>query len=428
MRLRYLPPLIMSGAALAACSNEPSPDQYGPNPSLPEIERGLLPSMEISTAAGWDGEKPVAPAGFRVDAIATGLKVPRQTLVLPNGDILIAEGKAMPAPPLRPKDFIGGLIKKRGVTSVKGGDRLTILRDANGDGIYEGRGVFADRLNAPYGLAFANGAIYVANQDSVVRFDYREGQTAASGPPTRITELPSQINHHWTKAMTASADGRYLFVGIGSNSNITERGMMAEQDRAVIWQIDTQTGMHKVYASGLRNPSALATQPFTGTIWAAVNERDELGSNLVPDYITSVRPGAFYGWPYAYWGPNADPRVRPQKPEKVAATVRPDYSIGSHRAPLGLAFAAQALGAPFAEGVFVGEHGSWNRSEVVGFRVSFIPFRGGRPAGDPVNFLSGFLKGGKARGRPVGVTVDPRGAIIVADDLSNTIWRVSRAS
>ena len=417
---------LLAATSLAACGNDPSADQYGPNPQLPEIQRGLFPNMKISEPTGWNGDLPTVPEGFQVEAIATDLKIPRQTLILPNGDILIAEGKPKAAPPLRPKDFIAGMIKKKGVTSVKGGDRLTILRDADGDGKYEARGVFADKLNAPYGLAFANGSIYVANQDSVVRFDYQPGQAAARGAPTLVTKLPSQINHHWTKAMTASADGRYLFVGIGSNSNIAERGMMAEQDRAVVWQIDTQTGMHKVYATGLRNPSALATQPFTGTIWAAVNERDELGPNLVPDYITSVRPGGFYGWPYAYWGKNVDPRVRPQRPDLVAASLTPDYSIGSHRAPLGLAFSVPAMGAQFADGVFVGEHGSWNRKDVVGYRVSFIPFRGGRPAGDPVDFLAGFLKDGKARGRPVGVTVDPRGAVIVADDLSNTVWRVTR--
>ena len=424
---RRLALTVIAVASLAAgCGGGDSPPtQYGPDPDLPEIQRGLLPSMEISKPAGWEGDKPTVPQGYRIEAIATGLAIPRQTLVLPNGDILVAEGKAKPAPTLRPKDLVAGFIKKKGVTSVKGGDRLTILRDADGDGRYESRGIFAENLNAPYGLAFVNGTIYVANQDSVVRFDYRDGQASASGPPVKVADLPSAINHHWTKAMTASGDGRHLFVGIGSNSNITERGMIAEQDRAVIWQIDPATGMHKTYASGLRNPSALATQPFTGTIWAAVNERDELGPDLVPDYITSVRPGAFYGWPYAYWGPNADPRVRPQDPQKVAATVRPDYSIGSHRAPLGLAFSVPAMGAAFADGVFVGEHGSWNRDAVAGYQVSFIPFRGGQPAGDPVTFVGGFLKGGKARGRPVGVTVDPRGALIVADDLSNTVWRVT---
>ena len=421
----WLPAIAIAGVAAGCGGGDPQQTQYGPDPDLPEIQRGLLPSMEISKPAGWEGDKPTVPQGYRIEAIATGLAIPRQTLVLPNGDILVAEGKAKPAPTLRPKDLVAGFIKKKGVTSVKGGDRLTILRDADGDGRYESRGIFAENLNAPYGLAFVNGTIYVANQDSVVRFDYRDGQASASGPPVKVADLPSAINHHWTKAMTASGDGRHLFVGIGSNSNITERGMIAEQDRAVIWQIDPATGMHKTYASGLRNPSALATQPFTGTIWAAVNERDELGPDLVPDYITSVRPGAFYGWPYAYWGPNADPRVRPQDPEKVAVTVRPDYSIGSHRAPLGLAFSVPAMGAAFADGVFVGEHGSWNRDAVAGYQVSFIPFRGGRPAGDPVTFVGGFLKAGKARGRPVGVTVDPRGALIVADDLSNTVWRVT---
>jgi glucose/arabinose dehydrogenase len=416
--------LALAGA-LAGCGGDPDPAQYGPNPDLPKMQRGLLPNMEITRPAGWGSDKPTVPQGYKIEAIATNLKVPRQTLVLPNGDILVAEGKAKPAPILRPKDFIAGLIKKRGVTSVKGGDRLTILRDADGDGRYESRGVFADKLNAPYGLAFIDGAIYVANQDSIVRFDYSDGQAAASGPPVKVTDLPSAINHHWTKAMTASLDGRYLFVGIGSNSNITERGMIAEQDRARIWQVDPATGMHKTYATGLRNPSALATQPFTGTIWAAVNERDELGPNLVPDYITSVRPGAFYGWPYAYWGPNADPRAMPQDPQKVASTIRPDYSLGSHRAPLGIAFSVPAMGAAFADGVFVGEHGSWNRNDVVGYQVAFIPFRGGRPAGQPVQFVGGFRKDGKARGRPVGVTVDLRGAVIVADDLSNTIWRIT---
>ncbi|QNM81868.1 sorbosone dehydrogenase family protein [Sphingomonas sabuli] len=425
MTARFLALGLLS-VSLAACGGgDPDPNQYGPSPDLPSQQRGLFPNMNITKPAGWGSDLPTVPEGFKVEAIATDLKVPRQTLVLPNGDIIVAEGKGGGAPPLRPKDFIAGAIKKKGNTSVKPGDRLTILRDADGDGKYESRGVFADKLNAPYGLALAGNYLYVANQDSVVRFAYQPGQTTAAGPPQLVTKLPSQINHHWTKAMTASPDGRYLYVGIGSNSNIGERGLIAEVDRAVVWQIDAQTGMHKEYASGLRNPSALATQPFTGTIWAAVNERDELGPNLVPDYITSVRPGGFYGWPYSYWGQNVDPRVKPAKPELVQSAIKPDYSIGSHRAPLGLAFSVPALGARFADGAFVGEHGSWNREDVVGYRVSFIPFRGGRPAGNPVDFLSGFLKDGKARGRPVGVTVDPRGAVIVADDLSNTVWRIT---
>ncbi|MGZ9112593.1 MAG: PQQ-dependent sugar dehydrogenase, partial [Rhodoplanes sp.] len=265
-----------------------------------------------------------------------------------------------------------------------------------------------------------------ANQDALVRFDYRDGQIRASGPPVTITNLPSAINHHWTKALTASPDGRFLYVGIGSNSNITERGMPAEADRAMVWQVDAQTGAHRRYATGLRNPTALAIQSGTGQLWAVVNERDEIGPNLVPDYLTAVREGGFYGWPHSYWGQNVDTRVRPQDPQRVASAIRPDYSLGSHVAALGLAFSAPAMGIQFADGVFVGEHGSWNRSVPVGYRVSFVPFRSGRPAGPPVDFVAGFLgTDGRTRGRPVGVTVDPGGALIVADDLSNTIWRVT---
>jgi glucose/arabinose dehydrogenase len=412
--------------ALSGCGGDPAPIQYGPNPDLPEPQRGLLPAMTIARPANWGNDRPTVPQGYRIVAIATDLAIPRQTLVLPNGDILVAEGSGGGAPALRPKDLIANYIKGLGKSAVKGGNRLTLLRDADGDGTYEARGIFADNLNAPYGLASANGAIYVANQDSLVRFEYRDGQTQASGPPTRITELPSAINHHWTKAMAASPDGRFLYVGIGSNSNITERGMDAEVDRAMVWQIDAQTGAHKSYATGLRNPSALAIQPGTGQLWAAVNERDEIGPNLVPDYLTSVREGGFYGWPYSYWGQNVDPRAQPHDPQKVASAIRPDYSLGSHVAALGLAFSTQAMGARFQEGAFVGEHGSWNRSVPVGYKVIFVPFRDGRPAGDPIDFVSGFLNNdGKARGRPVGVTVDPRGALIVADDLSNTVWRVT---
>jgi glucose/arabinose dehydrogenase len=323
--------------------------------------------------------------------------------------------------------MIAGYIKSLGKSSVKGGNRLTLLRDADGDGTYEMQGVFADNLDAPYGLAFINGAIYVANQDALVRFDYRDGDAKASGPPTKVTDLPSKINHHWTKSMAASADGRFLYVGIGSNSNITERGMDAEEDRAMVWQIDAQTGAHRPYATGLRNPTALTIQPGSGQLWAVVNERDEIGPDLVPDYLTSVKEGSFYGWPYSYWGQNVDPRAQPQDPEKVATAIRPDYALGSHVAALGVAFSIPAMGPDFADGVFVGMHGSWNRSAPVGYKVVFIPFRDGKPAGEPIDFVSGFLvNDGNTRGRPVGVTVDPRGALIVADDLSNTIWRVTK--
>ena len=312
---------------------------------------------------------------------------------------------------------------------IADGNRLTLLRFVKKNAAYEMQGVFAENLNAPYGLALVDGQLFVANQDAVVRFDYVDGQTTASGPPETLTLLPSEINHHWTKAMTASADGRFLYVGIGSNSNITERGIAAEEDRAMVWQIDTQTGAHRPYATGLRNPTALAIQPGTGQLWAVVNERDEIGPDLVPDYLTSVQEGAFYGWPYSYWGQTVDPRAQPQDPEKVASAIAPDYALGSHVAALGVSFSTPAMGADFADGVFVGEHGSWNRDDPVGYKVIFVPFQDGRPAGDPVDFVTGFLLDeGNTRGRPVGVTVDPRGAVIVADDLSNTVWRITPAS
>ena len=411
---------------LAACGGEAPPPDVGPNPDLPEIQRGLLPNMNIANPAQWGDQRPTVPEGYDIEPIATGLKIPRQTLVLPNGDILVAEGKGGGAPKLTPKDHVAGFLKSKGGSPVKGGDRLTLLRDQDGDGVYEGRAIFAENLNAPYGLALVNGQLYVANQDALVRFDYRPGQIRASGPPVKVTDLPAEINHHWTKALAASPDGRFLYVGIGSNSNITERGMIAEVGRAMVWEVDAQTGAHRPYATGLRNPTALAIHPAMGQLWAAVNERDELGANLVPDYLTSVREGGFYGWPYSYWGKHVDPRVRPQDPQKVAAALTPDYSLGSHVAPLGLAFSTPTMGARFAQGAFVGEHGSWNRSEPVGYKVVFVPFSGSRPAGPAVDFVTGFMgKDGKTRGRPVGVTVDPRGALIIADDLSNTIWRVT---
>ncbi|WP_280568507.1 sorbosone dehydrogenase family protein [Chromohalobacter sp. 296-RDG] len=425
--MRYAAPLsilLLAGGAYAADSGQ----QYGPNPELPEPQRGLLPNMAVPEKAQWGDAKPTVPDGYTITAIATDLKVPRQTLVLPNGDILVAEGKGGGnAPKSRPKDFIAGLIQSQGTTSVSGGDRLTLLRDEDGDGTYEEQSVFAENLNAPYGLALVDDDLYVANQDALVRFDYQEGQTEASGPPEVITPLPSKINHHWTKSLTASADGESLYVGIGSNSNITERGMAAEVDRAEIWEIDPETGAHSAYATGVRNPTALTIQPGTDDLWAVANERDELGPHLVPDYLTSIQDGGFYGWPYSYWGQHVDPRVKPENPELVESAISPDYSLGSHRAPLGVDFSNAAVGEQFANGAFVGEHGSWNRADPVGYQVVFIPFEDGQPAGDPVDFVSGFLTDdGKTRGRPVGVTVSPDGSVIIADDMTNAIWRVTR--
>ncbi|WP_404376957.1 PQQ-dependent sugar dehydrogenase [Vreelandella aquamarina] len=420
----YAAPLCLLLVVGSASAQEIT--RYGPNPTLPEPSRGLLPDMGVPEPAEWGNTLPSVPEGYTITAIATNLQIPRQTLVLPNGDILVAEGSGGSAPQLKPKDFIAGLIKSQGTTSVQSGNRLTLLRDADGDGRYEEQTTFADDLNAPYGLALVDNNLYVANQDALVRFDYEEGQTQASEPPEVITQLPAEINHHWTKAMTASADGQFLYVGIGSNSNITERGMEAEVNRAEIWQIDPDTGMHRPYATGLRNPTAMAIQPGTEQLWTVVNERDELGPDLVPDYLTTVQEGGFYGWPYSYWGQHVDHRVQPRNPEKVESAIAPDYALGSHVAPLGLDFSNAAMGEAFADGVFIGEHGSWNRADPVGYKVVFVPFSNGQPSGDPIDFVSGFLTDdGRTRGRPVGVTVDPDGALIIADDLSNVIWRVT---
>jgi glucose/arabinose dehydrogenase len=417
---------MAAALVLSACGGrDVPPAQFGEDPRLPEPRSELLPTMQIADPAGWGERRPLVPSGYRIEAIATDLKIPRRTLVLPNGDILIAEGKGGGAPKLTPKDVVASFIKGRGTSSVEGGDRLTLLRDGDGDGAYETRTVFAESLNAPYGLALTQSGIYVANQDALIRFDYQDGQTRATARPVKVIDLPSELNHHWTKALTASADGRFLYVGIGSNSNITERGMAAEAGRAMVWQVDAQTGAHRPYATGLRNPTAFAIHPQSGQLWVAVNERDELGPNLVPDYLTAVQEGGFYGWPNSSWGDHVDTRVKPQDPAKVASAITPDYAIGSHVAALGLAFSSPVLGEGFAEGVFVGEHGSWNRGVPSGYKVVFVPFRDGRPAGDPVDFVTGFQADGKTFGRPVGVTVDPRGALIVADDLSNIVWRVT---
>lgn len=418
--------VVMLGTAstFAVAVDDVSGAQPG-NPDLPPPQRGLLPSMRIAKPAGWGDRLPSVPYGWTIKAIATDLKVPRQTLVLPNGDILVAEGKGGGAPILRPKDYIAGIFKSKGNTSVKGGNRLTLLRDVDGDGTYEGRWVYADNLNAPYGLALVGNQLYVANQDALVRFDYVVGQTQATAPPVTVARLPSAINHHWTKSLAADADGRYLYVGIGSNSNIAERGMDVEENRAVVWQIDASNGATRTFATGIRNPTALAFEPASRKLWAVVNERDELGPDLVPDYLTSVREGAFYGWPYAYWGPNVDRRVQPPNDQLVLATVRPDFALPSHSAPLGLSFVPPGFAAPFSEGAFIGLHGSWNRDPPVGYKVIFVTFANGRPSGPPVDFVTGFQVDGKTMGRPVGVTVDPKGALIVADDLSNTVWRVA---
>ena len=413
---------------LAGCGgSDSSLDQTGPNPDLPDIRQTLTPTLKIAKPTGWGDDLPTVPDGFTITAMATELQIPRQMLVLPNGDVLVAEGRGGGAPALRPKDVIAGVIKKQGNTKVESGDRVTLLRDADNDGRAETRTVFIDNLDAPYGLAFVDGAVYVAAQNALLRFPYQEGQTRVTTAGQEVTKLPSEINHHWTKALTASADGMTLYVGIGSNSNVGERGMAIEEERAVVWAIDRATGARRTVARGIRNPTALAIEPSTSALWAVVNERDEIGPQLVPDYLTSVREGAFYGWPYSYWGQNVDPRVRPQKPELVATAVRPDYALGSHVAALGLSFVTGGgFGGTFTEGAFVGQHGSWNRQDIAGYKVVWVPFAAGRPNGPPVDFVTGFLAGDRARGRPVGVTFDPgKRVLFVADDLSNTVWRIA---
>ena len=414
---------------LAACGgSDPSLDQTGARPDLPDQRETLVPPMKIATPQGWGTERPIAPKGFTVTAFATGLAIPRQTLVLPNGDILVAEGSGGSAPVLRPKDMIAGYVQSLGKSSVKGGNRVTLLRDADGDGVAEVRTPFITGLNAPYGLAYVDGNIYVAAQDALLRFPYRDGDTRIAARGQEVTKLPYRVNHHWTKALASGPDGSKLYVGIGSNSNVGERGMEVEEDRAVVWEVDRRSGAHRTYVSGIRNPTALAVEPQTKRLWAVVNERDELGPQLVPDYMTALRPGAFYGWPYSYWGQNVDPRVHPQKPDMVRRAVRPDYALGSHVAALGISFVSGRGMPGHAQGAFIGEHGSWNRQDLSGYKVVWIPFANGRPAGKPQDFLTGFLKDGHARGRPVGVTYDASsGALLVADDVSNTIWRVAPA-
>jgi glucose/arabinose dehydrogenase len=363
-----------------------------------------------------------------VQAFATGLVHPRQLYVLPNGDILVAETSGPPAPVNRPKDVIMGFVKGLAGAGEKGANRITLLRDTKGTGVADTRTVFIDHLTSPFGMVLVGQDLYVADTDALLRFPYADGQTSIAAPPTVLTALPGgPIDHHWTKSLTASADGTKLYVGVGSNSNITENGMPAELDRAAIWEIDRATGARRIYASGIRNPTGLGWEPQSGRLWAIANERDEIGPNLVPDYLTSVKDGGFYGWPYSYYGQHVDARVRPQRPDLVASAIAPDYALSSHVAPLGLAFAGgTSLGDAYRNGAFVGEHGSWDRSPLNGYKVVFVPFADGHPSGKAVDVVTGFLDAQQhARGRPVGVALDKSGDLFVADDLGNTVWRVS---
>ncbi len=427
---------LIAVSALAACSGEKGGDpmkQYGPNPFLPEPEQYLLPPMSVPEAIGWNpGETPTVPAGLKIQAMATGLLHPRIVYALPNGDILVVESNGPGTKPYRPKDYIQGKVKAIAGAAQKGGNRITLLRDANGDGVPELKTILIDKLHSPYGVAFVDGTLYVANTDAIIAFPFTPGQTRITAPGVKVADLPAgPINHHWTKSMVASPDGSKLYVGVGSNSNITENGFDVEEGRASMYEVDRLTGAKRIYASGTRNPTNLAIQPGTGTLFAVVNERDEIGPDLVPDYLTSVKEGAFYGWPYSYWGQHVDVRVHPQKPEMVAKAIKPDYGLSSHVATLGVAFSqGETLSPQFANGAFVGEHGSWDRKPLNGYQVIFVPFVNGRPSGMPIPVVTGFLAADNksVRGRPVGVGLDRTGALIIADDVGNVVWRVSSAA
>ena len=420
--------------ALAACGEVatlPLSAGIGPEPTLPPPRHTLIPTVNIAPAKGWPlGATPQAAPGTRVVAFASGLDHPRWLFVLPNGDVLVAETNAPPKPEDAKgiKAWLTGLVMKRAGAGVPSANRITLLRDTNGNGVADQRSALLEGLNSPFGMALVGNALYVATSDAVLRFAYTAGDTRISVPGDKLIDLPAgPINHHWTKNLIASPDGSKLYVTVGSNSNVAERGMAVETERAAIWEVDIKSGAHRIFASGLRNPNGLAWESHSGALWTVVNERDELGSDLVPDYMTSVRDGAFYGWPYSYFGQHLDERVTPQRPDLVARAIKPDYALGPHTAPLGLASSVgTSLPPAFANGMFIGQHGSWNRRPHSGYKVIFVPFESGQPVGAPIDVLTGFLsEQGTALGRPVGVALDKQGALLVADDVGNVVWRVS---
>jgi glucose/arabinose dehydrogenase len=404
--------------------------QIGANPALPAIQQYLLPPIRIATPVPWRNDTPKVSQGLQIRALATGFEHPRSLYVLPNGDVLVIESNGPKAPVFRPKDLITGVVQGLAGAKAKDANRITLLRDTKGDGVPQLRTVFLDHLNSPFGVALIGHYLYVANTDAIMRYPYEDGQTFITDKGTKLTDLPGgPIDHHWTKAMLASPDGSKLYVGIGSNSNVAENGMEAEHERAAIWEVDVATGAHRVYASGVRNPTGMQFEPETGKLWAIANERDEIGPDLVPDYLTSVQDGGFYGWPYSYYGQHLDPRVMPQRPDLVSKAIKPDYALSSHVAPLGLAmYTASTLPAHYRGGAFVSEHGSWDRTPLNGYKVVFVPFSGGTPSGPAEDVVTGFLdQNSHARGRPVGLAVDRTGALLIADDVGDTVWRVSSA-
>ena len=420
--------------ALGACTEYarlPFEAGVGADPQLPLPHESIIPTVSVARAKGWPKDiRPVPAPGLVVGAFAEDFQHPRWLYVLPNGDVLVAESNAPPqsAPGGQQgfKQWIMGKVMARAGAGVPSADRITLLRDADGDGVAETRTLFIEGLHSPFGMALIGRELFVANADAVLRFPYVDGITRINEPGEKFADLPAGINHHWTKNLLASRDGTRLYATVGSNSNVGENGMAMEAGRAAIWEIDVKTGAKHLFATGLRNPNGMAWEPSTGELWTVVNERDEIGSDLVPDYLTAVKPGGFYGWPYSYYGKHVDERVQPQRPELVAAAIKPDYALGTHVAPLGLVSAAGAsLTAPFSSGMFIGQHGSWNRRPRSGYSVVFVPFMEGRPRGKPIDVLTGFLsRDGEAYGRPVGVAIDKRGALLVADDVGNVVWRV----
>ena len=422
--------------AIAGCGETASlkvSDGTGASPTLPAPNPTLIPTLNVAKAIGWpDGMKPVGAPGTTVNAFASGLDHPRWVYALPNGDVLVAETNAPPKPDDGKgiRGFAQKLFMKSAGSVTPSANRITLLRDVNGDGVAEVREVFIKDLHSPFGMVLVGNDFYVADSDAVVRFAYTPGATRIDGPGTKVVDLPAgTINHHWTKNIIASADGAKLYVTVGSNSNVGENGIGAEEGRAAIWEIDVKSGAHRVYASGLRNPNGMAwVGGAPATLWAVVNERDEIGSDLVPDYMTSVKDGGFYGWPYSYYGAHVDERMKPQRPELVAKAIVPDYALGPHTASLGLVAAPEhtSLPAAFGNGMYIGQHGSWNRKPHSGYKVIYVPFGDGKPSGAPVDVLTGFLsEKGEAYGRPVGVTFDKPGDLLVADDVGNVVWRVA---
>ena len=425
---------IMLTAGCGKQTTLPIKAGMGPNPTLPQPHHTLIPTINIAPAKGWAADaKPIAAEGLAVSAYASGLDHPRWVYVLPNGDVLVAETNAPPKPEdgNSIKGWFMKKIMKRAGAGTPSANRITLLRDADGDGVAETKTVFIEGLHSPFGMALVGNNLYVANSDAVMRFAYKAGATRIVDPGQKIADLPAgPINHHWTKNIIASRDGKHLYATVGSNSNVAENGIDKEENRAAILEIDSATGNTRLFASGLRNPNGMSWQPQSGVLWTVVNERDEIGNDLVPDYLTSVKAGAFYGWPYSYYGQHVDERVKPPRPDLVAKAIPPDYALGSHTASLGLVFyEGTLLPTHYANGAFVGQHGSWNRKPSSGYKVIFVPFANGRPNGDAEDILTGFLTAdGEAHGRPVGVAVDKAGALLVADDVGNTIWRVTPAT